>query len=175
MYKLFFRRCINKPSAPAKWGEQGYTREMRKGMRVLGGTRRLRPDEKRVEPPVMPFPMSLDLLQCTHGQPFETMENHINPQSIMCNLHGIKYDYIGHMETLEADVKAITGHLNLPKEAAQAMHSFFATKSVHSTNADARTREMFASQKCASVVEDVYSCDMEIPLNNISFSRPLRV
>jgi len=68
------------------------------------------------------------------------------PQAIMCNLHAIQYDYIGHMESLEADVKAITGHLRLPRAASEAAHTFFATKSVHSTNADARTREMFQSE-----------------------------
>jgi len=28
----------------------------------------------------MAFPLFLDLLECTHQQPFETLENHINPQ-----------------------------------------------------------------------------------------------
>jgi len=32
----------------------------------------------------------------------------------MCNLHAIQYNYLGHMESLEAGVKAITAHLRLP-------------------------------------------------------------
>lgn len=67
-------------------------------------------------------------------------------QSNSCNLHGIEYDFIGHLENLEEDMATVMKHTHLPAESAAAARRFFKTKSGHATNALAEASQLYKNK-----------------------------
>ncbi|GJP85608.1 hypothetical protein CLOP_g15712 [Closterium sp. NIES-67] len=95
------------------------------------------------------------------------MDNHIAPQSLLCGLDHIKYDFVGRFERMERDVAALLALLG--RDAGDA---FAFGKSVHPTNSSSRLLEMFKDKETYMRVKRVYSIDMHSSLNNIHYKPP---
>jgi len=67
-------------------------------------------------------------------------------QSNSCNLHGIEYVLIGHLESLDEDMATVMRNTNLPTESVAAARKFFTTKSIHATNSLAETAKLYKNK-----------------------------
>eukprot|EP00271_Cylindrocystis_brebissonii_P022373 TRINITY_DN8592_c0_g1_i1.p1 TRINITY_DN8592_c0_g1~~TRINITY_DN8592_c0_g1_i1.p1 ORF type:complete len:741 (-),score=152.52 TRINITY_DN8592_c0_g1_i1:297-2519(-) len=100
----------------------------------------------------------------------QDIEPHIAPQTDMCMLDSIKYDFIGHFETLDADVAHIMARLGTSAHSA-----FSLGKAAHPTNSTQMLTELYGKQETIDMARHVYSMDFNIPLNSISYDLPIEL
>lgn len=96
----------------------------------------------------------------------------IRLQSDVCRLNDIKYDFIGHFESLEADSKALLQqlqeHLSLKKSDVQELKPMAA--------ADVESQlDTYYYGHAIRVVGNLYRSDMKSPLNSIKYTVPKKL
>ncbi|GJP42547.1 hypothetical protein CLOM_g2100 [Closterium sp. NIES-68] len=102
-----------------------------------------------------------ELLQRHRGQ----MNRHLAPQADICNLNGIKYDYVGRFERFKADAQRMAGEFG-----GQHMDVFEIDRSSHVvTN---RSVVKFYNEEAVNLLIRNYKMDFHVPLNNIEYTLP---
>ncbi|GJP48616.1 hypothetical protein CLOM_g7907 [Closterium sp. NIES-68] len=94
------------------------------------------------------------------------MDPHIMPEADVCELHRIKYDYVGRFENYEHDVAEV-----MRRFGKDAMDAFSIGRGVHPTDASDKTVKLY-NKKALALVASVYKSDLDIPLNGIHYDVP---
>ncbi|CAI5945437.1 unnamed protein product [Closterium sp. NIES-65] len=94
-----------------------------------------------------------------------TMNRHLSPQVDICNLNGIKYDYVGRFEHFKRDAETMAGEFG-----GKHLDVFEIDPSAHVvTN---RSVVKYYNEEASKLLMQVYKMDFHIPLNNISYWPP---
>ncbi|CAI5944023.1 unnamed protein product, partial [Closterium sp. NIES-64] len=94
------------------------------------------------------------------------MDPHIMPEADVCELHRIKYDYVGRFENYEHDVAEV-----LSRFGKDANDAFSIGRGVHPTDASDKTVKLY-NKKALGLVASMYKSDLDVPLNGIHYDVP---
>ncbi|CAI5480603.1 unnamed protein product [Closterium sp. Yama58-4] len=92
------------------------------------------------------------------------LDVHIVPQTLLCVLDRIKYDFVGRFESMDEDVMTLMRRFG--REPGDA---FSFGKKLQKTKSRGRLSEAFANKKTFDTVSHVYSLDVNNTLNHIVF------
>ncbi|GJP34520.1 hypothetical protein CLOM_g18958 [Closterium sp. NIES-68] len=114
------------------------------------------------------FPEFVRLVE--YGMRFDrrkNMDNHLAPQSLLCGLDRIKYDFVGRFENMEEDVKHIMRRLG--REPGDA---FDFGKKIHPTKSRDQMLKLYSDAATYFKVKSTYRSDMDEPFNGIHYDPP---
>ncbi|GJP39768.1 hypothetical protein CLOM_g24109 [Closterium sp. NIES-68] len=95
------------------------------------------------------------------------LDVHIVPQTLLCALDRIKYDFVGRFESMDEDVMTL-----MKRFGREPGDAFSFGKKLQKTKSKGRMREMFAKKETFDMVRHVYSLDMNNTLNGVVYEPP---
>ncbi|CAI5469544.1 unnamed protein product [Closterium sp. Yama58-4] len=122
-------------------------------------------EEVRAPEGLVTFRAFLRLVEALMQGHRSTMNRHLSPQVDICNLNGIKYDYVGRFEHLKRDAERMAAEFG-----GKHLDLFEIDPSSHVvTN---RSVVKYYNEEATKLLMHVYKMDFRIPLNNISYWPP---
>ncbi|CAI5472585.1 unnamed protein product [Closterium sp. Yama58-4] len=95
------------------------------------------------------------------------LDVHIVPQTLLCALDRIKYDFVGRFESMDEDVMTLMRRFG--REPGDA---FSFGKKLQKTKSRGRLSDAFANKRTFDTVSHVYSLDLNNTLNGIMYEPP---
>ncbi|CAI7885390.1 unnamed protein product [Closterium sp. NIES-53] len=132
------------------------------------GRERLEQHGERMDVPVgfkAAVRMVADIVRETGGNG----DAHIATQAQLCGLHMIRYDEVGHFETLHDDVQRVVTRLN--RSHVDPARIFKLGSQIHKTRAEQRMRAAY-DKETIEIVRQAYASDFHVPLNHIDYDIP---